>query len=85
MGKLPKRNWTSVPHANYVESCPNNKEVDRAMPKVSVIVPVYNVEKYILKCLESLAAQTFPDYEVIIVNDGTKDRSAEIAEIFINY
>jgi len=55
------------------------------MPKVSVIVPVYNVEKYILKCLESLAAQTFPDYEVIIVNDGTKDRSAEIAEIFINY
>ena len=46
--------------------------------KVSVIVPVYNVEKYIDKCLETLSKQTIDDFEVIIVNDGTKDNSEEI-------
>lgn len=48
------------------------------MPFFSVIVPVYNVEKYIEKCLKSIHNQTFSDYEVIIINDGTKDRSCEI-------
>jgi len=46
--------------------------------KVSVIVPVYNVEKYIDKCLDSLANQTLDELEVIIVNDGTKDNSEAI-------
>lgn len=44
---------------------------------------MYNVEEYIIQCLESLAMQTFKDFEVIIVNDGTKDRSAELAAEFI--
>ena len=48
------------------------------MPKISIIIPVYNVEKYIEKCLESLANQTMQDFEIIIVNDGTKDNSEEI-------
>ncbi len=48
------------------------------MPKVSIIIPVYNVEKYIKKCLESLAKQTMQDFEVIIVNDGTKDNSEKV-------
>lgn len=48
------------------------------MPKVSVIVPVYNVEKYIDKCLESLVNQTLEDIEIIVVNDGSKDGSKEI-------
>ena len=47
-------------------------------PFFSIIVPVYNVEKYIEKCLRSIYDQTFYDYEVIIVNDGTKDASREI-------
>lgn len=50
------------------------------MPKFSIIVPVYNVEKYLQKCLDSIKKQTFKDYEVIIVNDGTKDNSMEIAK-----
>ena len=50
------------------------------MPKFSIIVPVYNVEKYLRKCLDSIKKQTFKDYEVIIVNDGTKDNSMEIAK-----
>ena len=48
------------------------------MPKVSVIVPVYNVEKYIIKCLDSLVNQTLKDIEIIFVNDGSTDKSKEI-------
>ena len=56
----------------------SNKEV--YMPKFSIIIPVYNVEKYIKKCLDSVFNQTFTDYEVIIVNDGTKDKSMDIVK-----
>ena len=53
------------------------------MPEVSVIVPVYNVEKYLEKCLNSLVNQTLENIEIIIVNDGTKDNSEEIIKKFI--
>ena len=49
------------------------------MPKFSIIIPVYNVEEYIKKCLDSVFNQTEKDFEVIIVNDGTKDNSMKIA------
>ena len=48
------------------------------MPKFSIIIPVYNVEKYIRKCLDSVFSQTYKDYEVIVINDGTKDNSMEM-------
>lgn len=51
-------------------------------PKLSVVVPVYNVEKYLEKCLVSLENQTFNDFEVIIVNDGSSDSSLAIATSF---
>lgn len=47
-------------------------------PKISLIIPVYNVEKYIRETLESVLAQTFTDYEVIMVNDGSTDESLGI-------
>lgn len=50
------------------------------MPKFSIIIPVYNVEEYIDKCLESVFNQTEKDFEVIVVNDGTKDNSMSIVE-----
>ncbi len=53
------------------------------MPKVSVIVPVYNVEKYIKNCLESLVNQTLKDIEIIIVNDGSTDSSKSIIYEYI--
>ena len=53
------------------------------MPEVSVIVPVYNVEQYLEKCLNSLVNQTLENIEIIIVNDGTKDNSEEIIKKFI--
>lgn len=52
------------------------------MPKVSVIVPFYNVEKYIKKCLNSLINQTLEEIEIILVNDGSQDNSYEIAKQF---
>ncbi len=48
--------------------------------KISVIIPVYKVEPYIRQCIESVMAQTMTDIEIIVVNDGTPDRSAEIAK-----
>lgn len=48
--------------------------------KVSIIVPVYNVEKYLEKCLKSLVKQTLKDIEIIVVNDGTKDNSQKIID-----
>ena len=51
--------------------------------KVSVIVPVYNVEKYISKCLDSLVNQTLKDIEIIVVNDGSPDNSQKIIDKYI--
>lgn len=53
------------------------------MKKVSIIVPVYNVEKYIRKCLESLVNQTLKDIEVIVVNDGSPDNSQSIIDEYV--
>lgn len=54
--------------------------------KVSIIVPVYNVEQYLEKCLNSLVSQSIDDYEIIVVNDGTKDNSQAIIDLFkMNY
>lgn len=49
-------------------------------PKISVIVPVYNVEKYIHRCIDSLLAQTFTDFEIILVDDGSYDNSGKICD-----
>ena len=54
------------------------------MPKVSIIVPVYNVEEYIERCLDSLVNQTLKDIEIIIVNDGSTDDSKEIIQKYLN-
>ena len=47
-------------------------------PTVSVIVPAYNAEKYIETCVQSILSQTYPDFELILVNDGSKDSTSEI-------
>jgi len=54
------------------------------MPKVSIVVPIYNVEKYLRQCLESIENQTLEDIEVICVNDGSKDQSKDIINEFVN-
>lgn len=51
-------------------------------PLVSVIVPIYNTESYLHECLDSIAAQTYKNIEVILVNDGSTDNSGNIAKLF---
>ena len=50
------------------------------MAEVSIIVPVYQVEKYIRQCVDSILAQTFTDFELILVDDGSKDQSGKICD-----
>ena len=54
------------------------------MIKVSIIVPVYNVEKYIEKCLDSLVNQTLKEIEIIVVNDGSPDNSQKIIDKYVS-
>lgn len=50
------------------------------MPKISVIVPVYNTEKYLHRCIDSILAQTFTDFELLLIDDGSKDNSGKICD-----
>lgn len=52
------------------------------MPKISVIVPAYNAEKYIEKCIDSIIDQTFDDFEIIVVNDGSKDGTLNLLNAY---
>ena len=51
-------------------------------PKLSVIIPGYNVEQYITECLDSVAEQTFTDYEVILIDDGSPDQTGKIMDLY---
>ena len=52
------------------------------MPKISIIVPVYKVEAYIYRCIESILCQSDPDFELILVDDGSPDRCGEICDAY---
>lgn len=54
--------------------------INSSFPKVSIIVPVYKVEKYINKCIESIIYQTYKNWELILIDDGSPDRSGEICD-----
>lgn len=53
------------------------------MAEISILVPVYNVEKYLETCLDSILAQTFTDFEVICMDDGSTDRSGNILDAYV--
>ena len=52
------------------------------MPDVSILIPIYNVEKYLEQCLESVCSQTLKDIEIICINDGSTDSSLKIIKDF---
>ena len=54
--------------------------MNEVYPKISVIVPVYKAEAYLHRCVDSLLAQTFQDFEVLLIDDGSPDRSGEICD-----
>ena len=55
------------------------------LPKISVIIPIYNVEKYLPRCLASVKNQTFTDFQAICVDDGSTDNSGRIAEEYAKH
>lgn len=57
-------------------------ENDLSMAKISVIIPIYNAEAYLENCLESIKNQSFTDYEVLLIDDGSTDNSGKICDIF---
>lgn len=59
-----------------------SRKVDESLPKVTLVVPVYNVEQFLADCLRSARAQNYGNFEIIAVNDGATDRSAEILQNF---
>ena len=54
-------------------------------PAISIVIPMYNTEKYVAECLDSIFAQTFQDFEVIIVDDCSTDNSAAIVENYLKW
>ena len=54
--------------------------MNETTPKISVIVPVYKAEAYLHRCVDSILAQTFQDFEVLLIDDGSPDRSGEICD-----
>ena len=54
------------------------------MPQISIIIPMYNTEKYVGECLDSILAQTFQDYEVIVVDDCSTDNSRDVVENYFS-
>ena len=54
-------------------------------PKISIIVPVYNVEKYLHRCVDSILSQTFTDFELLLIDDGSKDKSGAICDEYAGH
>lgn len=61
------------------------QDLTRVKGKVSVVVPVFNVDKYLEECIQSLLTQTYPDLELILVDDGSQDSSGQICDRFAGH
>ena len=67
---------------NYSEMYEMITDESKKMISISIIIPAYNTEKYLQQCLESIANQTFTDYEAICIDDGSTDNSPTIMDAF---
>ena len=73
-----KKLFSYIPKEYWIKSAINLENRNSIQPKVSIIIPVYNSEKYLRKCLDSVVNQTLQDIEIICVNDGSTDNSLNI-------
>ncbi|KZX14828.1 putative glycosyltransferase EpsH [Methanobrevibacter filiformis] len=71
--------YTTINHPNIVEKLKN-----KLPPKISVIIPVYNAENYLNKCLDSVINQSLKNFEIICINDGSTDNSLKILKEYAN-
>lgn len=56
--------------------------MDVKLPEISIIVPIYNVEEYLRKCIDSILSQTYTDFEVLLIDDGSTDQCGEICDVY---
>ena len=61
-----------------------SKNITDIAPLVSIIVPIYNVEQYVNRCVDSILAQTYSNIEVILIDDGSTDKSRERISVYNN-
>ena len=71
-------------YSNVLDNLANNKLREKAIcePEISVVVPVYNTFRYLMKCMDSILNQTFINFEVIIVDDGSTDSSLQLIQYY---
>ena len=69
---------------NFTESESMSKNITDITPLVSIIVPIYNVEQYVNRCVDSILAQTYSNIEVILIDDGSADKSRERISVYNN-
>lgn len=79
-GDLPEHEYSPSEYYDICELINHGRMIKNGQPRISIIVPIYNMEKYLSKCLDSLLAQTIKDIEIICVNDGSTDSSRLILE-----
>ena len=82
LDKLNQLDDKIIPSEDFVLKIPNSLHLDDVFPKLSIIIPVYNCENSISKCLNSLLSQSFTDFEIICVNDGSTDNSLKVLNDF---
>ena len=74
---VPAEGSEQAVYSYHARSRLKNYAMERNIPEISVIVPVYNVEQYLAECISSILSQTFTDFELLLVDDGSPDRCGE--------
>ena len=77
--------WVRQHKQNLLQERFNSLSLGDTEPELSVIVPAYNVEKYLKRCLESISSQSHQSLEIIVIDDGSTDRTSEVIEQFLQY